>query len=258
MIYNIDTLIKMGKSHNLHCEDDYYIFENEDFIVAAVFDGCSSGIDSHYASTKHKYLLKDVVQYLQKVFNKSKTIEDLLKYCIYGVYVELLHERYEINKEMLSTIVLLFINKKSKEYGIIFCGDGCCNINGEDISIHDPNGNAVWYLSSIKDNDDYDIYDKYIENCKIYCGYIENNYTISISTDGIESFMTKYGSHNIDYPKKVFFNTEELSEKYHKWNMERLYNVMIKGKLPELNDEGISNIDDLTVIKIKCIENEIN
>lgn len=260
MNFKIDKLIKMGKSHNLHCEDDYYIYENENFIVSAVFDGCSSGIDSHYASTKHKYLLNEVIQHLKATWNygygKNKSIEEILNYCIYGVYVELMHEKYKINEEMLSTIVLLFINKETKEYGIIFCGDGCCNINGENISIHDPNGNAVWYLSSIveKYHPNEDAFCKYFENCKIYCGYLEDDYTISISTDGVESFMTKYGSHIEDYPKKVFFNTEELTEKYHKWNMERLYNVMVKGKLPELNDEGISNIDDLTIIKIKCNE----
>lgn len=255
MNFNIDKLIKMGKSHSLHCEDDFFIEENDNFILCAVFDGCSSGIDSHYASTKHKYLLNDVNHYYKMLWKENlslTSIEEILRSYIYGIYVNLLNEKYKVNEEMLSTIVLCFINKQTKEYGIIFCGDGCCSINNENISIHDPNGNAVWYLSSIV-NRDYtnDLFEKYFAKCKIYCGYIESNGVICISTDGIESFMTKYGSHNEEFPKKAFFNTEELPEKYHKWNMERLYNVMTKGKLPELNDEGISNIDDLTIIKIK-------
>lgn len=64
MNFNIDTLIKMGKAHSLHCEDDYIVVENDNFLVAAVFDGCSSGVDSHYASTKHKYLMKEVAEIL--------------------------------------------------------------------------------------------------------------------------------------------------------------------------------------------------
>lgn len=255
MNFEIDKLIKMGKSHTLHCEDDFYIKETDDFIVCAVFDGCSSGIDSHYASTRHKYFLNDVIKHYIWTWKSSIPIESSLRYCMYGLYVNLYNDRsnYKVNEEMLSTVVLCFINKQTNEYGIIFCGDGCCSINNENISIHDPNGNAVWYLSSIV-NEEISIFDEYFSKCKIYSGYIENNSELCISTDGIESFMTKYGRHNEEYPKKVFFNTKMLPDKYHKWNMERLYNVMIKGKLPELNDEGISNIDDLTIIKIKCNE----
>lgn len=261
MKFEIDKIIKMGKSHSLHCEDDLFIEENDNFILCAVFDGCSSGIDSHYASTKHKYLLNDVNHYYKMLWKEDlslTSIEDILRSYVYGIYVNLLNERYKVNEEMLSTIVLCFINKQTNEYGIIFCGDGCCCINNEDISIHDPNGNAVWYLSSIVDRHyENDLFEEYFAKCKIYSGYIEPSDTICISTDGIESFMTKYGSHNEEFPKKVFFHTKELPEKYHNWKMERLYNVLSKGLLPDMNKEGISNIDDLTIIKIKTFkENE--
>lgn len=52
MKFEIDKIIKMGKSHSLHCKDDFFIEENDNFILCAVFDGCSSGIDSHYSEIK--------------------------------------------------------------------------------------------------------------------------------------------------------------------------------------------------------------
>lgn len=252
MNFNIDTLIKMGKTHSLHCEDDYIVVENDNFLVAAVFDGCSSGIDSHYASTKHKYLMKEVAENFNWLwdYKKKHTIKDNVFYFVFSVHNELKSEKYEVNKEMLSTIVLLFINKHTNEYGIVFCGDGCCFINGENISVHDEHGNAVWYLSMVTDKQ----FEEYFENyCHYYEGVIDNNMEIAISSDGIESFMTKYGSYNKEYPQDIFFNTKNsLPEKYHNWKLERLYNVLTKGKLPNMeNDEGLSNIDDLTIIKVK-------
>ena len=47
-MYKIDSFISRGGMHLLHCEDDFYVYEDEEVIVAAVFDGCSSGIDSQH------------------------------------------------------------------------------------------------------------------------------------------------------------------------------------------------------------------
>lgn len=252
--YQIDNLIKIGKAHSLHCEDDYLIEENECFILCAVFDGCSSGKDSHYASTKHKYLLRESFEsFGQCLFYKEEPLHSNILWILEMFRSLLSKEKYKCNEEMLSTIVLLLINKKTEEYGIMFCGDGVCSINGENKSVHDDNGNAVWYISTAKDEN---IDDYYYDYCNYVNGKIIDGMEISISSDGVESFMTKYGSCNKEYPQDIFFNTKNsLPIKYHNWNLERLYNVLIKGKLPGMENEGLSNIDDLTIIKVKINKN---
>lgn len=254
MTYEVDTLIKMGKSHSLHCEDDYLVVSNENFLLAAVFDGCSSGIDSHYASTKHKYIVRDVAEKVLNDWENQKQYypDMVLRDIIFWSYQKIIEEEYVPDKEMLSTIVICFINKESREFAISFCGDGCCSINGENISVHDENGNAVWYLSSLKSYEYGNYFDYIFDYSRFYNGKLDGNSELAISTDGIESFMTKYGSHDEEFPKKVFFNTSELPEKYRSWKMERLYNVLAKGKLPDMENDGMGNIDDLTIIKIKC------
>lgn len=256
--YNIDTLITMGKAHKLHTEDDYFVSEGDDYILAAVFDGCSSGVDSHYASTTHKYKLKsitnDLIYLLRENNNRYhpyKGTDEVLKEIAFELCCHIYNMDYEVDKEMLSTAVLLLINKKTKEYSILFCGDGCCCVDDDFHSIHDTNGNAVWYLSTVNPKDFLNYYNSY---CRKFNGNIEDGMVLSISTDGIESFMTSYGSYDTSLPIDVFMKTENCDEKYHKWNLERLYNVFTKGKMNGMNDNVIRNIDDMTIIKIKVEE----
>ena len=257
--YKIDNLLTIGKAHHLHCEDDVFIREEDDYILAAVFDGCSSGIDSHYASTAHKYKLKSISNNLiytlrenENRYHPYKNTDEALKEIAFDLCCRIHIMEYECNKEMLSTAVLLLINKITKEYSILFCGDGCCCINDEFHSVHDSEGNSVWYLSTVKPIEFLEYYNTY---CTKFNGIIEENMTLCISSDGIESFMTSYGSANVSLPIDVFFKTDNIEEKYRSWNLQRLYNVLTKGKMNGMNDEGLTNIDDLSIIKIK-IKNE--
>ena len=144
------------------------------------------------------------------------------------------------------------MNVIKKCFSILFCGDGCCCINDEFHSVHDSEGNAVWYLSTVKPIEFLEYYNTY---CTKFNGIIEENMTLCISSDGIESFMTSYGSSNVSLPIDVFFKTDNIEEKYRSWNLQRLYNVLTKGKMNGMNNEGLTNIDDLSIIKIK-IKNE--
>ena len=230
-MYKIDSFISRGGMHLLHCEDDFYVYEDEEVIVAAVFDGCSSGIDSHFASTMHKYCLREVLVDIPYIIREDdnrnfpfKDINESGKEIMFLLFERIYRLNYKVNSEMLSTVVLTLVNKLTKEYFICFAGDGVCKINDKIHSIHDSNSNAVWYLSSVSYSDFYSYYDTY---CTKYSGIFENE--ICISSDGMESFKDKYGT-DVTTEAEILFlgmNHDELklNEKYKSIPMCRLYNM---------------------------------
>ena len=251
--YKIDTLISKGRLHNLHCEDDYLVYENDKFILAAVFDGCSSGIDSHFASTMHKYKMREICNNLEEYTSVYDT--DVAQNILRELNSKIWSLDYEINQEMLSTVVFIFIDKLNDKYHICIAGDGCYEqmFNNYEVfeSVHDINGNAVWYLSTVRPADFNDYFHNY---CKLEKGVFTNDREICISSDGLESFVSQYGSLKNDEARKIFFETRKCEEKYRKMPLQRLYNVVTKGKCTDTGNEVMLNGDDFTMIKIKCIE----
>ncbi len=53
-MYKIKVLQTRGSQHELRCEDDFLIYEEDKYIVAAVFDSCTSGRRSDVASFMHQ------------------------------------------------------------------------------------------------------------------------------------------------------------------------------------------------------------
>ena len=253
--YKIDTLISKGRLHDLHCEDDYLVYENDKFIVAAVFDGCSSGVDSHFASTMHKYKLREICENLEEYTSvyAVNVVENILRELNRKIW----SLNYKVNEEMLSTVVLLFIDKENEKYTICLAGDGCYGRNILDTrlfeSVHDPNGNAVWYLSTVKPAE-FDSY--FYDYCRLEKGVFSICKEICISSDGLESFVSQYGASKNEDAKKIFFETDTCEEKYKKMPLQRLYNVVVKGKCSDTGNEVMLNGDDFTMIKIKCIEED--
>lgn len=253
--YKIDVLITKGRLHNLHCEDDYLVYQNEKFILAAVFDGCSSGIDSHFASTMHKYKMREICALMDEITSvySSSVMEDILRELNRKIW----SLTYEVNREMLSTVVFTLIDKQNAKYYICVAGDGCYErtLDGtKDFqSVHDANGNAVWYLSTVKPADFNDYYNNY---CSKTFGLLSDGDEICISSDGLESFVSTFGASKNDEARKVFFETEKCAEKYQKMPLQRLYNVVVKGKCSDTGNEVMLNGDDFTMVKIKCYEAE--
>ena len=46
----VKSILKRGESHKLACQDSIYHHETEEYLFAAVFDGCSEVEDSLFAS----------------------------------------------------------------------------------------------------------------------------------------------------------------------------------------------------------------
>lgn len=263
-MYKIESFISKGAAHNLHCEDDFYVFENEEVIVGAIFDGCSNGVDSHFASTMHKYCLREVLKDIPYIIREDdnrnfpfRDINESGKEIIYLLFDRIYNLDYIVNSEMLSTIVLTLINKMTKEYFICFAGDGVCKINDKIHSIHDKDSNAVWYLSSVNYSEFNSYYDKY---CTKFNGIFENE--ICISSDGMESFKDKYGTDVTTEAEVLFLDMNhkelKLNEKYRTIPLCRLYNMFQNGKISEFKDTPVKNLDDFTIIKITELEEKNN
>ena len=72
----------------------------------------------------------------------------------------------------------------------------------------------------------------------------------------MESFVSAFGASKNDEARKIFFETEKCTEKYQKMPLQRLYNVVVKGKCSDTGNEVMLNGDDFTMVKIKCYEAE--
>jgi hypothetical protein len=260
MDYSIRTLQTRGSNHDLHCEDDFMTHETEKYLICACFDGCSSGINSHIASYNHKKLLKEAID--DYCFFRTREIfldwdQNISKCILDSLYDSIYEMNFEMGKEMLSTVLLLVVNKETEEYEITFCGDGVCCVDGEYTDIHDPNGDTVWYLSTVYTPQPIDtpcnktktfrqFFEEYYNLCPKKSGKGFNS--ISISTDGIDTFKNQFGQKT--EAREYFCNNDKFSNLENQ--LKRLYNIFTKGlnteeKIPCVNQ------DDFTLISLKKI-----
>lgn len=145
---NIYTALQIGDFHLNHCEDYLFVGElGSDKLVCAVMDGCTMGTDSYLASTVTGKLLRKIVKqrnYLQ-AYTKSglqDSLEELLKSILSELFKELgdLKNRLLLNQdELLSTLSLLVVDKRSGEGVVLVIGDGVVAINGNITSFDQDN-----------------------------------------------------------------------------------------------------------------------
>lgn len=262
--YNIRTLITRGQD-KLRCEDDFLVYEEGDYIITAVFDGCSSGIDSHFASTLCKITLKNVLS--RDLWNEFKYLPEdkdplyendmiflksIIEEFICGDLNYALNELdLDVNTELLSTCVICMFNKIKHKCNIIFCGDGVCYIDGEVYAPHDENGNSVYYFSTCgfdkarSRKEQRKLLNEYFDK---YCFMVEDktvNETVAIASDGIDSFKDMYGINKVEEARDVFFKENRFSTM--NVMLKRLYNIFIKSN-------SCINQDDCTIVRLNIME----
>lgn len=262
--YNIRTLITRGQD-KLRCEDDFLVYEEGDYIITAVFDGCSSGTDSHFASTLCKIALKNVLS--RDLWNEFKYLPEekdplyendmiflksIIEEFICGDLNYALNELdLDVNTELLSTCVICMFNKIKHKCNIIFCGDGVCYIDGEVCAPHDENGNSVYYFSTCgfdkarSRKEQRKLLNEYFDK---YCFMVEDktvNETVAIASDGIDSFKDMYGINKVEEARDVFFKENRFSTM--NVMLKRLYNIFIKSN-------SCINQDDCTIVRLNIME----
>ncbi len=239
----IHTLLKRGTIHKDFCEDfllDFHL--NKQYYLGAIFDGCSTGKDSHFASTLwSKIFIKSCEN---TDFNSG--IEELHKSILYKSIIKLneIKKLLSLNtNELLSTIIFMLIDKIENKARIIVIGDGFLNINGKKYDVDQSNtpDYLSYHISKLLNYDDFDKWYTKFEN-KFDIPEIEN---LSIASDGILKFK-RYGSENEINDKdfsEISFLVDDNYLINNKAMLSRKFNILKNKKKSE-------TFDDLAIIRI--------
>lgn len=241
---NIYSVLQIGDYHINHCED-FLITKKigSNKILCAVMDGCSTAMESQFASTLFGKILRKIC--IEKGYkelyepDKNSDPEEDLKAVLKDLFKELTTVKNHLmldEKELLTTLIILLYDTKNDE-GIIICiGDGSVCINGKTIEFE--RDNKPDYLTYHLKEDFEEFY--FNQTQKIRFSKLED---VSIATDGISSFIPiKKTDHNekinpadyLLYDKSNFDSEEMLSLKLKK--LEHHY--------------GMKPTDDLAIIRI--------
>jgi hypothetical protein len=184
----IYSVLQIGEYHLNHCED-YLVIEEigSNRLLCAVMDGCTMGIDSYFAATLVGKVLRKIAKtkgYMELYGAVPVDIETMLKSIIKELFSELNITKQQLlldTKELLTTLIILLVDKKTNTGIVMTIGDGLININGQVtefdqdnkpdyIGFHLSEDFETWYANQIQ---------------KVSFDTIAD---ISIATDGILMF----------------------------------------------------------------------
>lgn len=241
---NVYSTLQIGDYHFNHCEDDLLIKKiGSDKIVCAVMDGCSTAMDSHFASTLIRKILRKIIiengyKALYEKENKH-CLETELKEIIKGLFNELKFVKNHLlmdEKEILATAIILVYDHAKDEGIIMAIGDGVVCING-NITEFDRD-NKPDYLAYHLHEDFEDWFST--QSQKIFFDHLDD---ISIATDGILTFskIKKTNSEElINFAEYLMINCENSDTE-----------DMLNRKLKQLEYQyGVKPTDDLAIIRI--------
>jgi hypothetical protein len=205
---NIYTLLSPGQTHPVYCED--YIFHQylgRRFLIAAVMDGCSSGVESHFASSLYGKSLKKSCSILPGKINFNQLTEKEVGRFILGQLfddVGSIQQSLELHyDELLSTILLLVYDLENENAWINVSGDGLVACNGEIREIDQDNmpDYMAYHLGGGFD----EWIEHHTENMKF-----EHISDIAISTDGLTKLVRKTGFLTKPLDPVNYFLVQEL------------------------------------------------
>lgn len=213
------TLNVIGNQHTT-CQDSLFTRQRGPVIMGGVFDGCSTGIKSAWASQTFAYVFSGMTNILSdnsimQAYHELKVIKNRL-------------DLYPAN--FLTTCLLFEYNTEKKELATRAFGDGFYYVNQVEYEIDQKNTSDYfgYYLDDLKSFSEY--LDKYpvktyydVTNFKVYSD--------GIKSIGISQFVDQDGTN----PLQVL-----LSNPTSKNYLERMWNILKRKKFT------IS--DDLTII----------
>lgn len=235
-----EELLIRGTMHELHCEDALYTHTiDEQWVFAAVMDGCSSGISSHFASSLYQKHLQKSIKMLPLLAQLNKDVDldnctaQKLSHLVLRHFFEDIKKTRTIlliNKlELLSTLILAVYNKKTKECYIIISGDGYICVNKE-ISYFDQFNTPDYLAYHFKLGAS-----QWIQ--KHTQGILFTNVdSFSIATDGINMLIDKNGEASKD---------QTIIEKLMHKSVYSLETIFSEIKL----NNGLKPYDDIAIIK---------
>jgi len=155
----IHVVNRRASGHPDHCEDAYHYEQRGPWLIAAVFDGCSDGIRSHYASQMHAYALRRslqtgwplIEQNLQKGFKApDEALNDLC--ALLALFVNSMAEVVGLTiLESLSTVVISMYNAETKYLVTKFLRDGVLYVDGEYTRVTSGEANTPDYIAYMEE-----------------------------------------------------------------------------------------------------------
>lgn len=239
----IYSAIQIGDYHFNNCEDALYIGKfGKDKLICAVMDGCTTAIDSQFASLLVGKILKKIIieKGYKDLVDKSETamtLEQHLKSILRDLFSELKIIKNQLlldTKELLTTLIIMIVDKSSNQGIVLTIGDGFVNINGKVTEYEQDN--KPDYLGFHISEDFEKFYSQ--QNQKITFDTIND---ISIATDGIFSFTKVQKS--VEEMDVIDFLTQN------KENIETEDMLNLKLKILK-NDFGLKPTDDFSMIRI--------
>jgi len=185
----IFSLTALGKYHPQNCEDHvFHHYVGSQYLIAAVMDGCSSGVESHFASTMYGKSLHKSCRMLpnMKQILPELDVEQMDKEAV-GNFIlgQLFEDVKKVKKslfldieELLSTILFLVYDLKNSSAWLNVSGDGLAVCNGVFQEFDQNNmPDYLAYHLDIK-------FDAWFNNHTKSYNFQDIN-DISISTDGL-------------------------------------------------------------------------
>lgn len=241
----IYSSLQIGDYHQNNCEDHLFIGKyGKNNIVCAVMDGCTTALESQFASLLVGKILKKIClekgykEFVEKN-NAPLSPEQNLKL----VFQDLLNELKIIKnqlmideKELLTTLIILLFDEKQQKGIVLAIGDGFVNINGKVTEFEQDN--KPDYLGFHLSEDFQTFYSS--QKQKIEFNSLED---ISIATDGIFTFEKLLAAKSKEKFDVIQFLTID------KTNSEK--DNMFSFKLKKLENEfGLKPTDDFSIIRI--------
>lgn len=245
----IQVLNKRASTHPNHCEDNYWVEETDQYVVGAVLDGCSTGIESHFASTLIRHILStswktnDTQNYLIN-HDSFEFISMLFGDVLFELNV--INDRLKLSElHYLSTIVLFVYDKIGKQLFVKFAGDGSV-FTDQGYYTHDENNMPDYIAYHI--NEVWSQKNKWIKSR--HFEFYENVNQFSICTDGIDSFVNLKNPHlDREIAKNFILNSDKFSGL--KTGLTKRFNILTNKNesLKESDELWYWDIqDDLTII----------
>ncbi len=252
----IKTLLRRGTEHKNYSEDSLICKEMNNYVYACVFDGCSSGVDSHFASALFKKAFNDVTNNLEHVLEKTEDgIEKNLKFLTFQIARKVYEVKQLLDletKELLSTMIICVLDKGTQNCMIAAFGDGYFRVDETEVFIKNT---KFAHLDNSESRPNYISYNlDFIQNYndfeEWYAAQPEKHFfedvtNITIASDGIETFSKYREPKNpTDTINPIDFLVKDELFLDHKIMLEKKYNI--------LNSKYcMANKDDLSLIRIK-------
>lgn len=247
MSKNLTILNKRASTHPNWCEDNYYVYNHKDFILGAVFDGCSGGKDSFWAS-KTMALIFDKVQKQYKNIEAFKDTNAFEFNCIdfltnVANNLNIVKENLNLTEfDLLATIVFFIYNKDTKQLYVKFVGDGAFFYITDEKYLYEvvnDENNMPLYLGYYCHLHQENLY-KFLSSRATHI--VNNVEDFSICSDGIYSFKNIFVDKEPEKNPISFLIVDEFLQ-HLSAGLSRKFNILTK--------EGWIIEDDLTIIRYK-------